>query len=89
MCPSSQVSPSYNGWIYKTTTSWMFRPLAELNQLRLLGLAGNFISDISSLTALKDLKVLDLRDNRLDDDAINKHILTMEANGTEVHYGYR
>ena len=61
-------------------------PLAALTGLVDLSLFGNTIFDISSLTALTDLEVLQLEHNPLNDDAINIHIPTIVANGTEVRF---
>ena len=61
-------------------------PLAALTQLVHLNLFSNTILDISSLTTLTQLEVLELENNPLSADAINIHIPTMEANGTEVRF---
>ncbi len=61
-------------------------PLASLTQLVYLELFNNTIFDISSLTELRHLEVLELENNFLNADAINIHIPTMEANGTEVRF---
>ncbi len=61
-------------------------PLAALTQLVHLNLFDNTIFDISSLTALTDLEVLGLQNNPLNPAAINTHIPTIEANGTEVRF---
>ena len=53
-----------------------------------LGLGNNHISDVSPLTALTALEVLELRDNPLDAAAVDVHIPAIEANRTEVHYGH-
>ena len=61
-------------------------PLAALTQLIDLDLSGNTILDISSLTALTRLEVLALENNPLSTDAVDIHIPTLEANGTEVRF---
>lgn len=61
-------------------------PLAALTQLVHLNLFGNTIFDISSLTGLRHLEELTLWRNPLSADAINIHIPTLEANGTEVGF---
>ena len=61
-------------------------PLAALTQLVHLELFDNTILDISSLTELRHLEELTLWRNPLSADAINIHIPTLEANGTEVEF---
>lgn len=61
-------------------------PLTALTQLVHLDLSDNTVLNISSLTELIHLEVLELWDNPLSADAINIHIPTMEANGTEVRF---
>ena len=61
-------------------------PLAALTQLVHLDISGNTILDISSLTELRHLEKLTLWDNPLSAAAINIHIPTLKANGTEVGF---
>jgi Leucine-rich repeat (LRR) protein len=63
-------------------------PLEGLKNLQRLYLNDNDIVDVSPLEGLYNLKKLDLRNNPLSDDSTNLIIPIIEANGTEVLYGW-
>ena len=60
--------------------------LSGLTQLKTLSLVDNSISDISRLTGLTQLTLLNLQKNPLNAAAINTHIPTIQANGTQVAF---